>query len=587
MKENQKKLFVKLFRYVTPYKFAITISLLAMLAIAIFEPMVPALLTPLIDENLVTNNYDSAWKIPSLLILVFVVKGLAEYIANVSSQWIANKAISEIRQDVFKHQISLPLETHSHETPGRITSRFLYDIPQISASISSAWIILIRDSLVLIALTSYLFYVSWALTIIMLIVAPPIAFLINRVGGKMRSSNIEIQEATGELAKAINQSINGIKEIKLYGNESHQQMTFKKVSEFIRQKTMSIVKLSAANVPTVQVLAALAVTIVIYVATLLSKQNELTPGQFVSYIAAMSLLFEPIRRLTSVNTVIQKGLAASKSIFNLLDLEKEETNTKDSLNQDFSISKFDNALPVIEFKNVSFKYFDQKEYALKDVSFKIYKNESIGIVGASGSGKTTVVNLLSGFYKVTEGEIRVGSINLNKLPLKELRKNISWVGQPVILFDGSIKSNVLMGCENSNDIQVVEALKKSNSMEFVRKLENNIDFVIGPNGSLLSGGQCQRLAIARSIIRNAPIFLFDEATSALDTQSEQAIFDAIAEIKKSKTTITIAHRISTIKSCDKIFVFDAGRIIQVGNHEELIRKDGKYKKLVLASEIKD
>ena len=584
MKENKKELLVKLFRYITPYKFAITISILAMLAIAIFEPMVPALLTPLIDENLVKNSYGDAWKIPTLLILVFIVKGFAEYIANVSSQWIANKAISEIRQDVFKHQISLPLEIHRHETPGRITSRFLYDIPQISASISSAWIIIIRDSLVLIALTSYLFYVSWALTFIMLIVAPPIAFLINKVGEKMRSSNIEIQEATGELAKAINQSIVGIKEIKLYANQKQQNMVFKKVSEYIRRKTMNVVKLSAANVPTVQVLAALAVTVVIYVATLLSKQNELTPGQFVSYIAAMSLLFEPIRRLTSVNTVIQKGLAASKSIFTLLGLEKEEIHIKDSLNKNFSLNNSKNIAPILEFKKVSFKYLDQKEYALENVSFKVFKNESIGIVGSSGSGKTTIINLLCGFYKVSEGEIKVGSTNLNEIPLKELRKNISWVGQPIVLFDESIKSNVLMGCDSYDEKQVIEALKKSNSMEFVSKLENDIHFKIGPNGSLLSGGQCQRLAIARSIIRNAPIFLFDEATSALDSQSEKAIFDAFTKIKKNKTTIIIAHRISTIKNCDRIFVFDLGKLIQIGNHNELMQQAGTYKKLVLASE---
>ena len=587
MKDNKKELVVKLFRYVTPYKFAITISLVAMVVIAIFEPLVPALLTPLIDENLVKNNYDNAWKIPALLILVFVFKGLAEYIANVSSQWIANKAISEIRQDVFKHQILLPLETHNYETPGRITSRFLYDIPQISASISSAWIILIRDSLVLIALTSYLFYVSWALTLIMLIVAPPIAFLINRVGEKMRSSNLEIQEATGELAKSINQSIEGIKEIKLYGNEKQQSLSFKKVSEYIRKKTMRVVKLSSANVPTVQVLAALAVTVVIYVATLLSKQNELTPGQFVSYIAAMSLLFEPIRRLTSVNAVIQKGLAASKSIFNLLRLEKEEIHTNDDSDQNFSLDVCDPRSPMIEFEQVSFKYLDQNEYALKDVSFKIFKNESIGIVGASGSGKTTIINLLSGFYNVTKGEIKIGSKNLNKISLETLRKSISWVGQPVVLFDESVKSNVLMGNNSADENQVIEALKKSNSMEFVNKLDNKIHYKIGPNGSLLSGGQCQRLAIARSLLRNAPIFLFDEATSALDSQSEKAIFDAITKIKKNKTIITIAHRISTIRNCDRIFVFDAGKLIQIGSHNELIKKDGMYKKLVLISEAND
>ena len=586
MKKDKKYLFYRLFRYVTPYKSAIVISVFAMVAIAIFEPMVPALLTPLIDENLIKNSSESSWKIPLFLIIIFIFKGLAEYIANVSSQWIANKAISEIRQDVFEHQLLLPLKTHQNETPGRITSRFLYDIPQISASLSSAWIILIRDSLVLFALTSYLFYISWTLTIIMLLVAPPIAFLINNVGKKMRSSNVEIQEATGELAKAIDQSIKGIREIKLYGNEKQQNLTFKQVSEYIRKKTMHVVKLSAANVPTVQVLAALAVTVVIYVATLLSEQNELTPGQFVSFIAAMSLLFEPIRRLTGVNSVIQKGIAASKSIFNLLDLEQEKTNgNKNSLMKATFVFQNSDS-PLISFKNVVFKYSNQDELALNNVTFEIFRNESIGVVGRSGSGKSTIFNLLSGFYKISDGQIKINSKNIELIPLKILRKNISWVGQPVVLFDDSVKSNILVGNPNATDDEILRALDASNSKEFVEKLKNKINFSIGPNGALLSGGQCQRLAIARSLVRNAPIFLFDEATSALDSRSENLIHNAITKTKRDKTIITIAHRISTIKECDRIFVFDSGRLIQIGNHNDLIQQDGMYRELVSASEGK-
>ncbi len=584
MKENNKELIFKLFRYITPYKLAIAISLGAMLTVAIFEPLVPALLTPLIDENLIKNSTDSSWKIPLYLIIVFVFKGLAEYIANVSSQWIANKAISEIRHDVFKHQMLLPIKTHQKESPGRITSRFLYDIPQISASISSAWIILVRDSLILITLTIYLLFVSWVLTLIILTVAPPIAFLIHNVGKKMRVSNFEIQESTGELAKAIEQSVNGIKEIKLYGNEARQNESFKKISESIRKKTMHIVRLSAANVPTVQVLAALAVTVVIYAATLLSKHNELSPGQFVSYIAAMSLLFEPIRRLTSVNAVIQKGLAASKSIFAILNLKREDFKENVNTDNKFSIARSKSSLPIIRFENVSFKYPDQNEFAIKDLSFQIYENESIGIVGSSGSGKTTIINLLSGFYKTTDGRIEINSKNIDEIPVNVLRKNISWVGQPVILFDDTIKENILVGCPTASRNQVLEALETSNSIEFIKKLDKDVNFNIGPNGSLLSGGQCQRLAIARALIRKAPIVLFDEATSALDSESENTIQNSIEKIKKDKTIITIAHRISTIKNCDRIFVFDSGKITQSGKHEELIKQEGVYRKLVIAFE---
>ncbi len=559
-----------------------------MILVAIFEPMVPALLTPLIDENLINKNDQNSWKIPTLLLLVFIFKGIAEYLANVSSQWIANKAISEIRQDVFEHQISLPLKIHQKETLGRITSRFLYDIPQVSASISSAWIIIIRDSMVLVALTGYLFYVSWHLTIIMLLVAPPIAYLIDRVGKKMRKSNLEIQETTGELAKAIDQSVNGIKEIKLYGNEIEQNSYFRKLSENIRKKTMKIVKLSAANVPIVQFLAALAVTFVIYIATLLSDHNELSPGEFVSFIAAMSLLFEPIRRLTSVNNIIQKGLAASRSIFSLLNLRKERID-KDG------ISKGDNwnalipknlTSPLISFEDVSFIYSDQTEFALNNISFDIFKNESIGIVGASGSGKTTIVNLLLGFYYPTRGNIKINSRNIEEIPLHILRRNFSWVGQPIVLFNETIRFNLLIGKSNANDDEINNALHISNSYEFVNKLEDKLDFIIGTNGSFLSSGQCQRLAIGRAMLRNAPIFLFDEATSALDSVSEEAIRNSISKIKKLSTVITIAHKISTIKDCDRILVLDSGSLYQIGSHEELVNKEGVYKKLFNTKESK-
>ncbi len=582
MKISNKNLLYGLIGYVKPYKLTVLLSFCSMLIVALLEPLVPALLTPLIDENLINKSFTNAWNIPVLLMLVFIGKGIAEYVANVSSQWIANKAISEIRQDVFEHQISLPVEMIQKESHGRITSRFLYDIPQVSASISNAWIILIRDSLVLLALTSYLFYLSWVLATIMVLVSPPIAFLINRVGKKMRASNVAIQEATGDLAKVINQSVQGISEIKLYNNQPVQNLGFRKISEKIRKKTMYIIKLSAANVPTVQVLSALAVTVVIYVATILSKQDQLSPGQFVSFIAAMSLLFEPIRRLTSVNSIIQKGLAAARSIFELLNLDIEENQNVRNKIKKIKTSSSENDEHQIVFDDVSFKYLGQKEYALRNVSFYIEKNEYLGIAGVSGSGKTTILNLLASFYKPAEGAIFIDSKPIQSIPLISLRKYYSWVGQPVILFDGTVRENLLVGDPKASEEDIIRALKQSYSYEFVFALKAGLDTNIGPNGSFLSGGQCQRIAIARALIKKSPIFLFDEATSALDLHSEKYIQDSIKKIKAKRTIITIAHRISTLASCDRILVFDSGKLCQVGNHKELINKEGKYKSLINA-----
>ncbi len=562
--------------YALKYKSGLVCSILAMIAVAGMEPLVPALLKPLIDENFSQSSDVSPLKIPILLLAVFLFKGLAEYASNVLSQWVANKVITDIRDAVFTHQLNITIENYLSESPGRIISRFLYDIPQISASLSAAWIIIIRDSLILIALLSYLFFVSWPLTLVMLLTAPPIIFLINFVGKKLRKSNFEIQENTALMTKTITQVTNGIREIKLYGVEKKISTLFERTSELIRSKTMYVVKLTAANVPTVQFLAALAVTIVIYLATLLSQGDKLTPGAFVSFIAAMSLMFEPIRRLTGVNAILQKGFAACDSIFEILDKQVEIHE-----NSPYSSSQIiENRDGInIEFENVSFKYPATKQYSLKDISFKITNREFIGIVGSTGSGKSTLFNLLAAFYLPTKGKINVNGVSIEGLSKKSLREKISWVGQPVTLFDDSVFSNVAIGKTNASKNDVLEALEIAHCMDFVEKLPDGIHTIIGPNGSNLSGGQRQRLAIARALLRNSSIYLFDEATSALDSHSAGLIRMVYDKIKGHKTLVVISHDLSTLTNANKIYVFDNGSLVESGTHSELIDKK-HYSKLV-------
>ncbi len=555
--------------YALKYKSGLVCSILAMIAVAGLEPLVPALLKPLIDENFSQSSDVSPLKIPILLLAVFLFKGLAEYASNVLSQWVANKVITDIRDAVFTHQLNITIENYLSESPGRIISRYLYDIPQISASLSAAWIIVIRDSLILIALLSYLFFVSWPLTLVMLLTAPPIIFLINFVGKKLRKSNFEIQENTALMTKTITQVTNGIREIKLYGVEKKISTLFERTSELIRSKTMYVVKLTAANVPTVQFLAALAVTIVIYLATLLSQGDKLTPGAFVSFIAAMSLMFEPIRRLTGVNAILQKGFAACDSIFEILDKQVEiHENSPNSSSQ--IIENRDGM--KIEFENVSFKYPATDQYSLKDISFKITDREFIGIVGSTGSGKSTLFNLFAAFYLPTKGKINVNGVSIEDLSKKSLREKISWVGQPVTLFDDSVFSNVAIAKTNASKNDVLEALKIAHCMDFVEKLPDGIHTIIGPNGSKLSGGQRQRLAIARALLRNSSIYLFDEATSALDSHSAGLIRMVYDEIKGHKTLVVISHDLSTLINANKIYVFDNGKLVESGTHSELIDK---------------
>ncbi|MDA9689404.1 ABC transporter transmembrane domain-containing protein [Betaproteobacteria bacterium] len=566
----------RLIHYALKYKPGLVCSILAMIAVAALEPLVPALLKPLIDENFSQSSNVNPLKIPILLLTVFLFKGLAEYASNVLSQWVANKVITDIRDAVFSHQLNVSLQNYLSESPGRIISRFLYDIPQISASLSSAWIIVVRDSLILIALLSYLFFVSWPLTLVMLLTAPPIIFLINFVGKKLRKSNFEIQENTALMTKTITQATNGIREIKLYGIEKKISTLFDRTSELIRSKTMYVVKLTAANVPTVQFLAALAVTIVIYLATLLSQGDKLTPGAFVSFIAAMSLMFEPIRRLTGVNAILQKGFAACDSIFEILDKQVEIHENRLNTSSEI-IENLDGI--EIEFENVSFKYPATDQYSLKDVSFKILDREFIGIVGSTGSGKSTLFNLFAAFYLPTKGKINVNGVSIESLSKKSLREKISWVGQPVTLFDDSVFSNVAIGNTNASKSDVLKALEIAHCMDFVEKLPDGINTIIGPNGSNLSGGQRQRLAIARALLRNSSIYLFDEATSALDSHSAGFIRMIYDQIKGHKTLVVISHDLTTVTNANKIYVFEKGSLVESGAHSELIDKK-HYSKLV-------
>ena len=566
----------RLARFALKYKSGLVCSILAMIAVAVLEPLVPALLKPLIDENFSQSSNVNPLKIPILLLAVFLFKGLAEYASNVLSQWVANKVITDIRDAVFIHQLNITIENYLSESPGRIISRFLYDIPQISASLSAAWIIVIRDSLILIALLSYLFFVSWPLTLVMLLTAPPIIFLINFVGKKLRKSNFEIQENIALMTKTITQVTNGIREIKLYGVEKKISTLFNRTSELIRSKTMYVVKLTAANVPTVQFLAALAVTIVIYLATLLSQGDKLTPGAFVSFIAAMSLMFEPIRRLTGVNAILQKGFAACDSIFKILDKQVEIHEI--SINSSSEIIGNRDGIEI-EFENVSFKYPATDQYSLKDVSFKISDREFIGIVGSTGSGKSTLFNLFAAFYLPTKGKININGVSIEGLSKKSLREKISWVGQPVTLFDDSVFSNVAIGNTNASKSDVLKALEIAHCMDFVEKLPDGIHTIIGPNGSNLSGGQRQRLAIARALLRNSSIYLFDEATSALDSHSAGLIRMIYDQIKGHKTLVVISHDLTTLTNANKIYVFEKGSLVESGAHSELIDKK-HYSKLV-------
>ncbi|BBP44034.1 lipid A export permease/ATP-binding protein MsbA [Thiosulfativibrio zosterae] len=567
---STQELYKRLLQYIKPYWKVVGLMLLALVITAAMEPLMPALLKPLIDDSMIKKDMDAIVQVPLLLMLVFLIKGLAEYFSKVLSEWVAYKAILDIRFDMFKKINSLPLETHHAYTTGKLMSKITYDVQQVGNTLSEAWVIVIRDILIILGLLGFLFYTSWQLTLLIVLVGPVIGFIIDRASKLMRGSSTEMQNSMGSMTQNLEESISAHKDIKIYGAESYEENKFYQVSDTLRKHTMAVIKVSAANVPLVQVLAAMALAGVLYAVSLMSADNLFTPGELIAFIVAAAMIFEPIRRLTNINETIQKGMAAAESIFELLD-QPEEVDTGKIQLQDCK--------GKIEFKAMSFQYPQAEKQLIKELNLSFPAQKTTALVGESGSGKTTLANMLAGFYRPTDGQILLDEQPLDTYTLASLRQQIAYVSQDVVLFNDTVRANIAYGHSDFDDEKIVAAAKAAHAWEFIEKLPNGLDTLIGDKGSSLSGGQRQRLAIARAFLKNAPILILDEATSALDNQSEAMIQNALNLLRQNRTVIVIAHRLSTIESADHIVVMKNGQVIEQGTHKQLIQQQGHYQQL--------
>ena len=545
--------YVRLVKEAIPYWRIAAVAMLAMTVTAGLEPILPALMARLIDESLIAQDPDALLTIPFLIVGVFVLKGIAEYVASVSSQYVAHRTVADIRSQVFAVQLDLPMEEHGDEEGGRMLSRITYDVAQVGEAVSTAWMVIIKDTLMILGLLGFLIYTSWQLSLALLIAAPIVHYVVKKAAVKMRRSNEDLQTWTGRLTGLVEESLMAIRDIKIFGGHRSQQAHFDDINRRLRQEQMRVVKIQSLNVPLVQILAALTIGIVIVMGTQMSVRNLLSPGEFIAYITAMGMIFDPVRRLTGVNATIQRGLAAAESIYAIFD---------HALDDQRHPAPHYTPLPEasLEFDHISFQYPGQSELVLSDVSLRIATGETLALIGPSGSGKSSLLALIAGFIQPVSGAIRINGIAIADWPLAQRRRQLSLVGQQVNLFDTTIEANIRFGDPDASFDAIYDAARKAHALDFIEALPDGFQTRIGPFGNRLSGGQRPRLAIARAFLKDAPILLLDEPTSALDADARDHVLAGLENLKQSRTTLVISHQPETLLSVDRILELDRGHL---------------------------
>jgi subfamily B ATP-binding cassette protein MsbA len=566
------KIYKRLVRYALQHWQWLTYALIGLVIGAATEPLFASLMEPLMDGAFLDKDPDVLAYMPFAILLVFLARGISTFISGYYMTKVGRTVVKQLRSELFDQLLHVPISYFDTHPSGQLLAKLTYHVEQVAAASTQGLTVIVRDTLTIIGLLGLMFYQSWQLTLGLLLIVPVITLIVIYVSKRFRNLSLNLQKSVGDITQIANETIGAQREVRIFDGETYEKERFEAANHHNWKMHLKNALTDKISTPLIQFMIAIALSIIIYIATQASVLETLTPGKFTAFIMALILLLTPVRRLTAINSILQKGIAASSSIFSLLDEQRE---------QDTGTKELTQCKGNIRVENISFRYNSSEKEVLSGLSMDVKAGEKYAFVGKSGSGKTTFVNLLPRFYDYQQGTIYLDDIPITELSLDNLRQQFAYVSQNITLFNDTVRNNIAYGHQQSTatDEDIRTAAQAAHALEFIEKMPQGLDTLIGDDGILLSGGQRQRIAIARAILSNAPILILDEAPSALDTESERHIQAALVKLLENRTTFIIAHRLSTIEEADCILVLDEGKVVESGSHTELLAQKGRYHRL--------